>query len=111
MPSELWFSGFDPDGGNSWASGDDQTGADPSVTVEMSPSQIQTGGQTKMVVKSADLALLGKTVTITFSSPTIAGATSMTAPMEMDPYGGAAATFLIDGLSEGTSSIGYQVNG
>lgn len=111
MASELWFSGFDPDGGNSWASGDDETGGDPTVVVEMSPSQIQTGGQTKMVVKSNDTSLIGKTVTISFGTPATAGATTMTAAMEMNPYGQAAATFLIDGLSEGTSSIGYQVNG
>ena len=110
--SNFWFAGFEADGGNNWASGDDETGGDGAVTIRATPSRIERGGQTRLIVESPDLGLIGKTVELTVSSPSVATPTVLTGVLEPDAYGKAAATFLVTaGVIEGTSVIGVVVNG
>lgn len=106
----MWFRGFDSDGGNSWATEDDQTGGDANVYMRFNPAQIEVGGQTKLIIESLDLGLVGKTVTITPDDPTKASYSALTAVFEKDAYGKASAVIDVIALAEGTSIPDYAVN-
>ena len=110
--SNLWFRGFDNDGGNSWATGEDETGADGPLRLRASPSKIERGAETRLIVETTDLGLLGKTVVLTVSNAAVAAPAVMTGILEPDAYGKAAATFLVTaGTIEGDSIIEAKVNG
>lgn len=109
--SNLWFSGFDADGGNSWATGTDETGGDPSVRIYLSPSKIEVGGETRLIVETADLGKIGSTVTVTMTDPSVASVETLTGVMEKDPFGKAHATWLVTGLVTGETTFSATLNG
>lgn len=111
MAGEMWFAGFEPNGGNNWATGDDDSGGEQPIRVYASPLQIEPGGETRLVVESDDLGLVGKTVVLTVSDASKAAPVSLTGVMERNAYGTVSCSFRVEGIAVGTSTISAVVNG
>ncbi len=109
--SNLWFLGFDPDGGNSWAGEDDAAGADSPLLIRASPARINVGQRTRLIVESIDPSHEGRQVTLTLSNPS-AIAVSLTAILERDAFGSVSAAFEVTGLLNGESTeVVATING